>query len=91
MKKLVTSVGILFGINQVVGKSFVLVQMGLADPDVLRSLQTCKERILKELRQSLITVIDGIGIPDGLIRSHITSENLYEDLLGKARSVELNK
>ena len=88
--KLVTAVGVLFGINQAVGKSFALVQMGL-DPDVLRSLQVCKERILKDLRQSLLTLIDGIGLPDGIVRSHITGENLYEDLLEKARNGDLNK
>lgn len=77
-KRLLTSLGVLFGINQVLSKSLVLAQSGLTDPNVFTSLQICKERLLKELRQSFITVVDGVGIPDGAIRSHITNDNLYE-------------
>ena len=88
---MLVALGTLFGINQILTKSFVLVQTGLVDPDVFGSLQVCKERLFKELRPSLITLVDGIGFPDGVIRSHIVGDNLYEDLLTQAKKVELNK
>lgn len=78
MKKMLTELGTLFGINEVLNKAFVAAQMEVFSPDVFRSLQVCKERLLKNLRPLLINIIDGIGLPDRVIRSHITTENMYE-------------
>lgn len=47
MKQLLTKLGVLFGINQIVGKSSVLALAGHIEPAVFSSLQNCKERILK--------------------------------------------
>lgn len=78
MKKVLTELGILFGINEVLNKAFVAVQMDVVDPDIFRSLEVCKERLLKNLRPLLMNIIDGIGLPDRVIRSHIVTDNMYE-------------
>lgn len=77
-KKLLEQICLLFGANALLGKALVLAESGLIVPEVLGSLERCRERLLKELRPMTATIIDGIGMPDSAIRSLIVSGNIYE-------------
>lgn len=80
IKKLLEQVCLLFGVNALLGKSFVLAETGLVVPEALSSLERCRERLLKELRPQAITLIDGVGLPDSAIRSLVVKGNIYEVL-----------
>jgi hypothetical protein len=78
IKEILINLCLLFGINQILGKAAVLVQISTVSPNVFGSLELCKERLLKQLRPDLIAIIDGIALPDYAIRSEIISgDNIY--------------
>lgn len=71
VRKVLENLCTLFGVNSLLSKSVILAQTGVVAPEVLISLEMCRERLLKDLRPETMAIIDGIGLPDSVVRSLI--------------------
>lgn len=81
----------LFGINNLLNRAAILAQTGVVGPEVMVSLDRCKERLLREIRPEAVTLVDGIGLPDSAVRSLIVSGNIYEVRIGIFRICSMRR
>lgn len=78
VKAVLEQVCLLFGVNALLGKAFILAESGIIPPEGLSSLERCKEGLLRVLRPEAATLIQAIGLPDSTIRSLVVKGDIYE-------------
>jgi hypothetical protein len=69
---------LLYGINSVLQVNNGIIEGGFAKPSHFESLNQLKYILLDKLRHEIVSLTDGIGFPDHVLKSALAFGNPYQ-------------